>query len=144
VQILRRDEARAQAIRQLESAAPLLPHSANENRMFKLVSVTAGACEEILFRGFLFWYFAISVGTAVAVILSSLVFGLGHIYMSSRQVPKTAGAGMVMACLAIASGSLWPAILIHAATDWNSGEIGYRLIGGGPTEGTSVRLLSQS
>jgi membrane protease YdiL (CAAX protease family) len=144
LQILRRHEATAQAMRQLESAAPLLPHRANENRMFKVVSVTAGVCEEILFRGFLLWYFTASAGTAVAVILSSLVFGLGHIYMGASQVPKTAGAGMVMACLAIASGSLWPAILIHAAADWNSGEVGYRLLGNGLLKDANAKLLSQS
>jgi membrane protease YdiL (CAAX protease family) len=70
-------------------------------------------------------------GIAVAVILSSLVFGLGHIYLGTKSVPKTAGAGLVMAFLAVSSGTLWPAILIHAAMDWNSGELGYRIIGGG-------------
>jgi uncharacterized protein len=126
--ILSSNQGAAAARRQLESAAPLLPHSLDENRMFKIVSVTAGVCEEILFRGFLLWYFTGWTGTMVAVLLSSLVFGLGHIYMGGSHVPKTAGAGVVIACLAVASGSLLPAMLIHAATDWNSGELGYRLI----------------
>lgn len=135
VQILCGDvEMQSRARGQLESAEPLLPHGRNENRLFKVVSVTAGVCEEILFRGFLLWYFAVWTGTAVAVILSSLVFGLGHIYLGAKSVPKTAGAGLVMACLALASRSLWPAIVIHAAMDWNSGEIGYRSFGGGSPE----------
>lgn len=132
VQILASDEETVErARRQLESTAPLLPHSRTENLLFKVVSVTAGVCEEVLFRGFLLWYFAVWTGTAVALILSSLVFGLGHIYLGTKNVPKTAGAGLVMAWLALASRSLWPAILIHAAMDWNSGELGFRIIGGG-------------
>lgn len=134
-QILRGDEqAMAEVRRQLDHAIPLLPHGPNENRLFKVVSVTAGVCEEVLFRGFLLWYIAGWTGTMVAVILSSLVFGLGHIYLGTKYVPKTAAAGLVLACLAVASRSLWPAILIHAAMDWNSGELGYRLIGGGRIE----------
>jgi uncharacterized protein len=138
IQILHGDErTMAEAHRQLKSATPLLPHDPNENRLFKIVSVTAGVCEEVLFRGFLLWYLAGWTGTMVAVILSSLVFGLGHIYLGTKNVPKTAAAGMMLACLAVASRSLWPAILIHAAMDWNSGELGYHLIGGGRIETAS-------
>jgi membrane protease YdiL (CAAX protease family) len=131
VQVLRRDDATAGARRQLASAAPLLPHGKDENRLFKIVSVTAGVCEEILFRGFLVWYFSVWTGVWIAVILSSTVFGMGHIYLGVKNVPKTAAAGLVMACLALAAGSLWPSILIHAAMDWNSGELGYELLGKG-------------
>jgi hypothetical protein len=28
----------------------------------------------------------------------------------------------------LASGSIWPAILLHAAIDWNSGELGYAVL----------------
>ena len=128
VAILKRDDAIARVRRQLESAAPILPHTCAENRMFRVVSVTAGVCEEVLFRGFLLWYLAVWTGPVAAVILSSLLFGLGHVYLGMVHVPKTTLAGLFMACLALASGSLWPAIVIHAAMDWNSGEIGYRIL----------------
>ena len=128
VQIVKRPDALAKVRPQLESAAPLLPHSSCEMRRFRAVSVTAGACEELLFRGFLIWYFAVWTGPAAAVILSSMVFGLGHLYLGPVHVLKTAAAGLFFACLVVASGSLWPAILIHAAMDWNSGEIGYRIM----------------
>ena len=63
-----------------------------------------------------------------AAILSSIVFGVGHVYMGVRQIPNTAVIGLVMATLAILSGSLWPAMLLHAAIDWNSGEIGFHVL----------------
>jgi len=69
-------------------------------------------------------------GVVAAVILSSLLFGIGHIYLGRAHVPKTALAGLFFACLALASGSLLPAMLLHAAMDWNSGELGFRILDG--------------
>ncbi len=109
-------------------AKPLLPHTPAEYRLFRLVSITAGVCEEVLFRGFLLWYLAVWTGPVAAVILSSLLFGAGHLYLGLNQTPKAALAGLVFATLAVASGSLWPAILLHAAIDWNSGDLGFRAL----------------
>lgn len=128
VQVLGNEKAIDSVKRQLGSAAPLLPHSCAENRIFKVVAVTAGVCEEILFRGFLLWYFADWTGTLGAVVLSSLVFGFGHLYLGRAHVLKTTIAGVFFACLVLVCGSLWPAILIHAAMDWNSGDLGYRIV----------------
>jgi membrane protease YdiL (CAAX protease family) len=114
--------------KRLAHAEPLMPHSGAERRRFHGVSITAGVCEEALFRGFLLWYFAVWVGVWPAAILSSIVFGVGHVYMGVRQIPNTAVIGLVMATLAILSGSLWPAMLLHAAIDWNSGELGFLVL----------------
>jgi membrane protease YdiL (CAAX protease family) len=114
--------------KKLAYGEPLLPHTSVERRQFHRVAFTAGACEELLFRGFLLWYFAVWVGVWPAAILSSIVFGLGHLYLGVRQIPNTAIIGMVMATLVILSGSLWPAMLLHAAIDWNSGELGFLVL----------------
>jgi uncharacterized protein len=124
--------------KKLAYGEPLLPHTAAERRRFHRVSITAGVCEEILFRGFLLWYFAVWVGVWPAAVLSSIVFGLGHVYLGVRQIPNTAIVGMVMAALAILSGSLWPAMLLHAAIDWNSGEIGYFVLNAAGQERTTA------
>jgi membrane protease YdiL (CAAX protease family) len=108
---------------------PLLPHTVSERRRFRLVAMTAGICEEIVFRGFLMWYIGAWTGPALAVVLSSAIFGFGHIYLGLSQVPRTAVVGLIFALLALASGSLWPAIVIHAAVDWNSGDMGFRALG---------------
>ncbi len=129
VQILKRDEDIAKVMPQLESLERLLPHTQRERKTFWLVSATAGICEETLYRGFLIWYFAGWTGIIAAVILSSLLFGIGHIYLGRAYVPKTALAGLFFACLALASGSLLPAMLLHAAMDWNSGELAFRILG---------------
>lgn len=125
--VLKSEKAIAKVRPQLEGASPLLPHTCAENRLFKVVSITAGVCEEVLFRGFLLWYFAVWTGTAGGVLLSSLVFGFGHLYLGRTHVLKTTIAGLFFAGLAVASSSLWPGMLVHAAMDWNSGEMGYRI-----------------
>ncbi len=131
VQALKQEEVIAKVRPQIESVARLLPHTPRERKVFWMVSATAGVCEEILYRGFLIWYLAVWTGLIAAVILSSLLFGLGHIYLGRAHIPKTALAGLFLACLALASGSLWPAILLHAAVDWNSGELGFWILGEG-------------
>lgn len=133
VQVLKSENAMARIRRQLEGPEPLLPHTPAERRLFRLLSVTAGVCEEILFRGFLFWYFAVWAGPTASVILSSIVFGAGHVYLGAANVPKTTVVGFLLACVALACGSLWPAIILHAALDWNSGELAYSILTRPPT-----------
>ncbi len=108
---------------------PIVPHTGAERRVFWAVSATAGVCEEILFRGFLTWYLSLWMPLVAAVFLSALLFGFGHIYLGPRQVPQTALVGLFLSFLMLFSGSLWPAMLLHAAIDWNSGELSYRVLG---------------
>ncbi len=122
--------------KRLEFARPLMPHTPAERRMFWAVSATAGICEETLYRGFLPWYLAGFIvprtgaltGIWIAITLSSLIFGLGHIYLGVNQVPRTALVGLFLAVLTYFSGSLWPSMVLHAAIDWNSGELGYAML----------------
>jgi membrane protease YdiL (CAAX protease family) len=114
--------------RRMGFADPLVPATPSELTLFKLVSVTAGICEEIIFRGFLIWYFAAWMGPVPAILASSVVFGFGHIYLSVAHVPRTAVVGVILGFLVLVTGSLWPAIIIHAALDWNSGEAGFHIL----------------
>lgn len=124
---LARPKAVASLRKQFSFADPLVPRTSGERRGFWLLSITAGICEEILFRGFLMWLIAAWTDLALAVIISSVLFGCMHIYLGAAQVPKTAIAGLLFALVVVASGSLWPAIVIHAAVDLNAGEIGFRV-----------------
>jgi len=112
----------------LAYAEPLLPHTEVERKLFWMVSLTAGVTEELFFRGFLIWYLMAWMGPVAAVLVSSAMFGVGHIYLGWAQAPKTAVVGLVMAFVAFSSASLFPAMLLHAVVDWNSGELGFRLL----------------
>jgi uncharacterized protein len=126
--VLARPDVMPRVRKKLAYGEPLLPHTCAERWRFHAVSITAGVCEETIFRGFLLWYFAVWVGVWPAAVLSAIVFGLGHVYLGVKQIPNTAVIGLVMATFALLSGSLWPAMLLHAAIDWNSGELGYLVL----------------
>jgi membrane protease YdiL (CAAX protease family) len=57
------------------------------------------------------------------VILSSAIFGLGHACQGWTGIAKTTAAGLVMALLAVGSGSLFIPMLLHAIGDLTSGHM---------------------
>ncbi|QRN55416.1 CPBP family intramembrane glutamic endopeptidase [Dyella caseinilytica] len=101
----------------------MLPVSRRERAWWVLLSVTAGACEELLYRGFLLQYLRghLAEGPSLALLpawlLSSLAFGIGHIYQGKQGVIETTTAGLVFGMLAILSGNLILPILIHIVVD---------------------------
>jgi uncharacterized protein len=115
---------------QIESVKAILPRTPEEYASFRLLAVTAGICEEVLYRGFLIWYLESFVGRWPAVFVGAFGFGMAHFYQGGAGVAKTGIAGLVTGALYVLSGSLlWPMIL-HAAIDLQGGAIGYRLLRG--------------
>jgi len=118
---LRWRRAYAAAIRRSASDIPgFLPNTAIERAAFVLVSLTAGVCEEVLFRGFLIRFlheggFALPLVGALA--LSSLAFGLGHLYQGPKGVLRTMIAGFAFGLLFLLSGSLILGIVLHVLVD---------------------------
>ena len=49
--------------------------------------------------------------------ISSLVFGLLHVYQGPLGILRTATLGGLLAWGFLATGSLWPSIVAHAALD---------------------------
>jgi membrane protease YdiL (CAAX protease family) len=111
----------------VESLGHLIPHDAGELRLFNAVSITAGVCEEVLYRGFLLAYLGAWMGWPAALVVSSLVFGLGHGYQGATGVIKAGLVGLLMGSIVLLTGSLWAAIILHAAIDLSAGRIGYRV-----------------
>jgi membrane protease YdiL (CAAX protease family) len=115
-------------LRQIGNAGPLLPRTPGELGGFMLLSITAGICEELLYRGYVIWYLNAWTGLAGAVVISSILFGAGHLYLDRRSALKAGIVGAVMAGIVILSGSLWPAMILHAAIDMNSGSLTFRAL----------------
>lgn len=113
--------------------ARLLPVTGRELGWFAGLSVTAGICEEALYRGFLIWYLGAYAALAVppqyvfaaAAAGSSLVFGLGHSYQGPRNALVTALTGGFLAAVVWITGSLYAAMLIHALMDVQAGHTSY-------------------
>ncbi len=121
---IRNSEALARMREQVEPFRALLPHSTKEGQLFNAVSVTAGICEEFLYRGFLIAYFGAFVDLWLAVLLSSIAFGVGHMYQGKVGILKTGVIGLVLAGLYVLTGSLWAPMVLHAFVDVNSGFVG--------------------
>jgi uncharacterized protein len=104
----------------LARVAYLLPRTRAERWWWIALSVTAGVCEEIVFRGFLLHYLAThapQIGMTGAVVLSSIAFGLGHLYQGLRSAALTALVGAALAAAYLVTGSLWTPIVLHALLD---------------------------
>jgi len=121
--VSRNADALAEIKEQMGALSSLAPQTRTENRLFGMVAITAGVCEEILYRGLLLATLVPLVGTWPAVAISSLIFGLGHSYQGISGIAKTGLAGLVLALLTVFSGSLFIAIALHAVIDLASGRI---------------------
>lgn len=114
---------------QIATVARLMPHTAGERSVFYGVSLTAGFCEELLYRGFLMAYLAPWIGWWPAGVASAVIFGIGHAhYQGAAGVLKTTAVGGFMAALYLYSGSLWPSIVLHAALDVQGGAVSYEAL----------------
>ena len=74
-------------------------------------ALTPAICEEVAFRGFILSGFGSGGRTAVAIILSSITFGLIH--MIPQQVFNATLLGMVLGLIAVRSNSLLPGVIFH-------------------------------
>jgi uncharacterized protein len=119
--------------RTLAYAEPLVPRTTGEYRGMIVVALTAGVCEEFLFRGFVTWYFlafwpSTRIGLVLAVTISAIIFGFAHIYVGVRHVWVSAIVGLLFAVVVLAGGSLVPTMIMHAAMDLNSFDLGFRAL----------------
>lgn len=117
-------------VRESATLAGLLPKSAAERLAFVGLSVTAGICEEVVFRGFLIPAIGTAVGSlVVAAVIAAAVFGLVHAYQGFPGALRAATLGALLSVVLLATGSIVPAILAHAAIDVIGGFwLGPRLI----------------
>jgi uncharacterized protein len=108
---------------QAKSIAGLLPQeqSAIEAALWIVVSISAGICEEIVFRGYFQHQFAAYTRSMVAAaLLQGLVFGLGHSYQGLKQVILICVLGILYGWFAAWRRNLRSNMMVHAWTDiWN-------------------------
>ena len=76
-----------------------------------LLAVTPAICEELLFRGLLLRATRGALGFGGAILLNGVLFGVFH--LSIHRFMPTLLLGLVLAYIALRSGSLLPGILFH-------------------------------
>ncbi|MDE3137216.1 MAG: CPBP family intramembrane metalloprotease [Acidobacteriota bacterium] len=100
----------------------MLPRTKSEMAAFSGVSLTAGFAEEYLLRGFCLAIVALVTGSMwLGAAVTTLSFGMAHIYQGPRGAVRAAALGAVLAIPVVVTGSLVPSIVGHAATDLISG-----------------------
>ncbi len=116
----RSDKIREKTVKAAKKLAYLLPSSGEERRWWWLVCITAGVCEEAVYRGFLLHYFhtlPFHLTITLALGVSSVIFGMGHLYQGLAGALGATVLGFVFGCLFVATGSLLIPIVLHAVLD---------------------------
>ncbi|HKW57358.1 MAG TPA: CPBP family intramembrane glutamic endopeptidase [Candidatus Acidoferrum sp.] len=123
-----RTKGRAPALmRQL--AERIFPQSRKELALYLLLSLTAGLCEEFLYRGFVMAALAqVGLPAWTVVLLSSILFGLAHLYQGRGGFVSTLVIGTVFGTARIAYDALVPEMAWHTAFDAVAGLVGPRYL----------------
>jgi membrane protease YdiL (CAAX protease family) len=96
----------------------LFPHGKLESTLWILMSLTAGICEEAIFRGYLQCQFtAFSRNTAIGIVLSAATFGAAHAYQGLRHAVQIAILGAMLGALAWWRKTVRPGMIAHALED---------------------------
>lgn len=107
----------------------LLPQSAVESGPYAALAVTAGVCEEFVYRGFVMGALTrTGMATWMVLILSSVLFGLAHAYQGRSGILGTTLMGLVFGMSRVITVSLVPAIIWHACVDLIAGVAGPRYL----------------
>ena len=114
---------RLRIVKAMRSMRFMLPVTRRERQWWILVSLAAGVCEEILYRGFVTQYFSgslgtvISLGTVGAWLTASLFFGLAHSYQGATGIVRSGFGGLLLGGIAMLSGGLLIPIVLHFLFD---------------------------
>ena len=94
------------------------PQTTAEIVLWIALSITAGICEEAVYRGYLQTQFgSLAKSVPVGIVLSGLVFGASHSYQGLTRASLIAVTGMMAGVLAYWRSSLRPGMIAHALQD---------------------------
>ena len=101
--------------------ARMAPRAGSEMGLWLALSLTAGICEEFIFRGYLIWAFQPVLGLWGAAALSLAAFAMAHAYQGPKGMVAVAVLGLLFTLAVLCFGSLWPAMALHALVDAGQG-----------------------
>ena len=110
-------------------AERILPQSTMELIPFFALAVTAGLCEEFLYRGFAMAVLSrIGLPTFAVVLLSAVLFGMAHLYQGRAGFVSTTFLGILLGIARALLGSLLPVVAWHTGVDVVAGIAGPRYL----------------
>lgn len=96
----------------------LLPHGGVEMTLWIALSVTAGICEEALYRGYLQrQLMALTNNAPAGILLAGAAFGLSHAYQGLHWAVVIGIEGAMLGALAYWRKSVRPGMIAHAWKD---------------------------
>jgi membrane protease YdiL (CAAX protease family) len=96
----------------------LLPVNGLERVLWVALSLTAGICEEVIYRGYLQRQFtALTNNAGVGLALQGILFGSAHLYQGVRRAIPIAALGVTLGILAYWRKSVRPGMFTHALQD---------------------------
>jgi uncharacterized protein len=104
----------------LQALSWFLPHTSQERRWFAAVCVSAGICEEIIYRGFLIRYLMALPfvgGVLASVVVAALMFALGHTYQGWVGALSVTILALVFTALFFVTHALWLPMVLHVLID---------------------------
>jgi membrane protease YdiL (CAAX protease family) len=103
----------------------ILPQGRAEITLWIGLSVTAGICEETIFRGYLQRQFmALTKGAPAGILFSATAFGAAHAYQGFQRAILIGLFGAMFGILAHWRGSVRPGMIAHAWQDSLGGVVG--------------------
>lgn len=100
----------------------IAPRTPLELLLWVMLSLSAGFCEEFVFRGYFLRQFAsLGAGLWFGVVCSSLLFGVSHGYEGAAGMIAITAYGALFCVLVFARNSLRPGMMAHAWHDIFSG-----------------------
>ena len=103
-------------------ASRLLPVNLLEYLPYSALAITAGVCEEFIYRGFAIAGLSkAGLPLWLVVIVSSILFGLAHAYQGRGGIVSTGVFGVLLAVGRLGFGSLVPVMMWHAGLDLAAG-----------------------
>lgn len=125
--VARSSDARASVRQQSGELTAFTPRSRGDMYWFSGLSLTAGFCEEFLYRGYFIWVFAPWLGWWGAAALSLAFFAVAHVgvYAGWSGAIRTGIVGAFFTLVVAIFDSLWPAIVLHSLIDLGAGIMGW-------------------
>jgi membrane protease YdiL (CAAX protease family) len=124
-------------------AEKLSPHTRSELGWWVALSLSAGFCEEFIFRGYLIWALQPMLGLWGAAAFSVVAFAMAHTYQGVKGILGTGIVGSLLTLVVLISGSLLPAIALHALIDIGQGLVAWLVFRRTQDEGDMVAAEQQ-
>lgn len=122
-------KGREQVEKKLSAELAILPRKKRSYLFFIPLAISAGVCEEIVFRGFFIGYIFSFFGPGLAskifaIAIPAIIFGLVHTYQGVQAIYKILGMAVLFGTVYLLTGSIYLLIILHVVVDLIGGAIG--------------------